>query len=180
MSLVDAEQMANTSREIMNIDIIFLMIPTTRQYIVKICKAYRRNHFPSKEKRICMEEIWMRMPGAQSVDATLDELFEKLSAMSIMSEPIDLEGRIIIPVIKISMAFGAGTSPAAKDEMTDGPARPVAGGASGLSPVAVMDISKTVSGQEGVRVVSIPSSEGSASCVAHEVIKRLISQMRTP
>ena len=119
------------------------------------------------------------MPGAQSVDATLDGLFEKLSAMSIMSEPIDLEGRIIIPVIKISMAFGTGTSPAAKDEMTDGSARPVAGGTSGLSPVAVMDISKAVSGQEGVRVVSLPSSEGSASCVAHEVIKGLIRQMRT-
>ena len=179
MSLVDAEQMANTSREMMNIDIIFLMIPTTRQYIVKICKAYRRNPLPSKEKRICVEEIWMRMPGAQSVDATLDGLFEKLSLMSIMGEPIDLEGRIIIPVIKISMAFGAGTSPAAKDEIEDGPARPVAGGVAALSPVAVMDISKTVSGQEGVRVVSLPSSEGSASCVAHEVIKGLISQMRT-
>jgi len=171
--------MADASREIMNIDIIFLMIPTTRLYIVKICKAYRRNHHPSKEKRICMEEIWMRMPGAQSVDATLDGLFKKLSLMSIRGEPIDLEGRIIIPVIKMSLAFGADMGSLAKDEMTGGPARPVAGGVAGLFPVAVLDVSKTVSGQDGVRVVSIASLQGSASCVAHEVMKGLIRQMRT-
>ena len=121
----------------------------------------------------------MRMPGAQSVDTTLDGLFKTLSAMSIMSEPIDLGGRLIIPVIKVNMAFGADMGPAAKDEMTDGPARQAAAGVAGLSPVAVLDVSKTVCGQEGVRVVSLPSSEGSESCVTHEVMKGLIIQMET-
>jgi len=86
------------------------------------------------------------MPDEQSVDATLDELFQKFCSVSLIGEPINLKDRIIIPVIKMSITFG-------------GDVGPVAGAVAGLSPVAVLDVKKTVLGQNGVRVLSLASCE---------------------
>jgi uncharacterized spore protein YtfJ len=95
------------------------------------------------------------MPDEQPVDATLDELFAKLSSMNVMSQPIDLKDRIVIAAFKISIAFVGDAGTASKDENMSDHTRGVAGAAAGLSPVAVLDLKKTVSGQKGVQSISL-------------------------
>jgi len=101
------------------------------------------------------------MPDEQSIDAILDDLFQNLCSMSLSKEPVDLNDRIVLPVFKVSIAFGGDAGLSRKDEAIADSARCVAGAVAGISPAAVLDIKKAVYGQRGVRVLSLAASESS-------------------
>lgn len=100
------------------------------------------------------------MPDEQSIDAILDDLFENLCSMSLSKEPIDLKDRIIVPIFKMSISFGGDAGLSLKDGSNIDSARCVAGAAAGISPVAVLDLKKIISGQRGVSIHSLAASKG--------------------
>jgi uncharacterized spore protein YtfJ len=117
----------------------------------------------------------MQMGAEDAIKATVDELLKVLSANNIMGEPIEMEDKMIIPITKMGMGFGTGSSPGeriqGKDEGATG-----AGGGAGVFPVAVVIVFKGVSGSEGIKVVPLsapnPISEPMAS-IAHIIAEKL-------
>jgi uncharacterized spore protein YtfJ len=95
------------------------------------------------------------MPGVDAIKANLDELIDALSAR-LISEPIELEDKIIIPIAKLGMGFGTNmgrTGPHVSQEELE---KCAAGGGVGLFPVAVVIVFKGISGPQGVKVVALP------------------------
>lgn len=93
--------------------------------------------------------------------ADLDGLFEALSSRSI-SEPIELEDQIIIPITKISIGFGTNIGRTGQDASKECLEKCTAGGGVRLSPVAVVIIFRETSGPKGVKVVPLSKAEGFA------------------
>ena len=114
------------------------------------------------------------MPGVDAIKATLDELFEALSAKSIICEPIEMEDKIIIPITKMGLVFGTDTSGTGRDASQEGAARYKAGGGVGISPIAVVVVFKGITGPEGVKVVPLSPPEESLSDIAHVFIERIM------
>ena len=85
---------------------------------------------------------------------TVDDIEKAISAMSIVGEPIEMEDKIIIPIAKMGMGFGAKVGPGIKDTVKGGIAGGVGGGA-GVFPVAVLIIFKGVTGPKGIKVVRL-------------------------
>ena len=113
------------------------------------------------------------MPGVDAKKATLDELFEALSAQ-LIGEPIELEEKIIIPITKMGLGFGTNigrTGPDASEEVRE---RYGAGGGVGLFPVAVVIVFKGISGPEGVKVVPLSPPGESLSDIAQVFMERVI------
>lgn len=113
------------------------------------------------------------MPGVDAKKATLDELFEALSAQ-LIGKPIELEDKIIIPITKMGLGFGTNigrTGPDASEEVRE---RYGAGGGVGLFPVAVVIVFKGISGPEGVKVVPLSPPGESLSDIAQVFMERIM------
>jgi uncharacterized spore protein YtfJ len=94
------------------------------------------------------------MTAEDNIRATIDELQRVLSANSIIGTPIEMDDKIIIPITKMGMGFGTGSSQCGDNNKAGGTSGG-AGGGVGVFPVAVVIISKGVAGHEGVRVVPL-------------------------
>jgi len=82
---------------------------------------------------------------------TIQELQKVLSANNIIGAPVEMEDKIIVPITKMGMGFGTGSSHEGDKNIagTSGGA----GGGVGVFPVAVVIVLKGVCGHEGVRVI---------------------------
>ncbi|MFZ2472252.1 MAG: spore germination protein GerW family protein [Methanothrix sp.] len=96
------------------------------------------------------------MSGVDASGATLNELFYALSAQ-LIGEQIELDDKIIIPINKMSMGFGANINIGriGPDASKEGQERCIAGGVVGIFPAAVVVVFKEIPGQEGVKVVPL-------------------------
>jgi uncharacterized spore protein YtfJ len=117
----------------------------------------------------------MLMSAEDADKFTVDDLEKVLSAMSIVGEPIEMEDKIIIPIAKMGMGFGAKIGPGIKDTVQGGiPGG--AGGGAGVFPVAVLIIFKGVTGPKGIKVVPLeafgPLSNPMAD-IAHILLDKL-------
>ena len=113
------------------------------------------------------------MPGVDAIKATLDELFEALSAQ-LIGGPIELEDKIIIPITKMGMGFGTNIGRIGPDASQEGLERCKAGGGVGLFPVVVVIVFKGIFGPEGVKVVPLSPPGESLSDIAHVFMERII------
>ncbi|MCK9565961.1 MAG: hypothetical protein M0Q43_07925 [Methanothrix sp.] len=114
------------------------------------------------------------MLDADAIGATLDELFDALSAQ-LIGEPIELEDKIIIPITKMGMGFGANIGITGPDVGKEGRERCTAGGGVGIFPVAVVVVFKGIFGPDGVKVVPLsPSPEESIGDIAHVVVEKIM------
>jgi len=113
------------------------------------------------------------MPGVDAIKATLDELFEALSAQ-LIGEPIELEDKIIIPITKMGMGFGTNIGRTGPKVSKEGRERYGAGGGVGLFPVAVVIVFKGIFGPEGVKVVTVSPPGESLSDIAQVFMERII------
>lgn len=66
-----------------------------------------------------------------------------------MGDPIDLGDKIVIPVTRFGLAFGAGSG---KRKEGDGSG---AGGGGGIEPMALLVAHKEIRGAEGIQVFSL-------------------------
>lgn len=112
------------------------------------------------------------MSGDDALKASLDEL---LKSLKLLGEPVDLEDRIIIPVAEITMAFagGQGRSIGEKKALSAGGG---AGYVAGLHPFAALDLCKTRSGPDGVKLLPVSSQKHSISSIAHAVMEEVMLQ----
>jgi uncharacterized spore protein YtfJ len=110
------------------------------------------------------------MSGDDALKASLDEL---LKSLKLLGEIVDLEDRIIIPVAEITIAFagGQGKSIGEKKALSAGGG---AGYVAGLHPFAALDLCKTSSGPDGVKLLLVSSQKSSISSIAHAVMEEVM------
>ncbi len=84
-----------------------------------------------------------------------------------ISEPIELEDKVIIPITKMGMGLCTNMGRTGLDESQECLERRTVGGGVGLFPVAVVIVYKGISGPEGVKVVTLSPPGESISDIAH-------------
>ncbi len=72
-----------------------------------------------------------------------------ISARRVMGDPIDLGDKVVIPVTRFGLAFGAGSG---KGKEGDGSG---VGGGGGIEPMALLVAHKEIKGAEGIQVFSL-------------------------
>ena len=72
-----------------------------------------------------------------------------ISARRVMGDPVDLGDKVVIPVTRFGLAFGAGSG---KGKEGDGRG---AGGGGGIEPMALLVAHKEIKGAEGIQVFSL-------------------------
>lgn len=124
------------------------------------------------------------MPGTDASEDALDRLLEALSAQAV-SEPIQLEDEIIIPVHKVALGIATRTKRAsanyeeANEAETgeEGAVRPAtdgeAGGGVGITPVAVLILSSDSLGPDGVKLVPLSPSRESLFDIAGDLMEKI-------
>lgn len=100
------------------------------------------------------------MSGEELIKGVASELKEFLSTKNVVSEPIDLGDKVVIPVARFGFGFGAGSGQG-KDGGSEG-----AGGGGGIEPVAIIILHKDVKGPEGVQVMSLKKDSALAQVIS--------------
>lgn len=100
----------------------------------------------------------------EPIKTTVEELLKVLATENVIGETIETEDKIIIPVTKFGMAFGAGSGEGQGPAKQGGGQGSAAGGGAGIEPIAMVVVFKGMKGPEGVRVMHLtpPSSIGRA------------------
>lgn len=92
------------------------------------------------------------------VKVTMDEIEKLLSSKRVVGDPIEVQGRVVIPLVSLGFGFGAGggtgkgTGPARGDRAPAGEGTGGGtGGGGGVRPVGVIVIEKDAVRVEGIR-----------------------------
>ena len=88
-----------------------------------------------------------------NIKTTVEELRKLINVDNVIGTPIETEDKVLIPVIKMGVGFGAGES-LLGNEGTD-----VMGAGAGVEPISMVMIPKKGNTAEGVRVLDL--SKGS-------------------
>lgn len=91
----------------------------------------------------------------EPIKTTVEELLKVLATENVIGETIETEDKLLIPITKFAMAFGAGSGEGQGPANQGGGQGSGAGGGAGIEPIAMMVVFKGVSGPEGVRVMHL-------------------------
>ena len=110
------------------------------------------------------------------IKSTLDGLFKVLNIENVVGEPIESDDKILIPVTRMGMAFGAGMGEG--EGSSEGSSKGSgAGGGAGVEPLAFVVVDKKAEGLDSVKVLpltppdSLNRAIGEISAVALEAMK---------
>ncbi|HHT18674.1 MAG: spore germination protein GerW family protein [Euryarchaeota archaeon] len=92
------------------------------------------------------------------IKTTVEEIRKVLNIENVIGEVIESEDKVLIPVTRMGMAFGAGLGEG-KGPNIPGGSGAAAGGGAGIEPVAVVVVFKGKTGPEGVKVMSLKSAD---------------------
>lgn len=92
------------------------------------------------------------------IKTTVEEIRKVLNIENVIGEVIESEDKVMIPVTRMGMAFGAGMAEGKRQDSQEG-AGAGAGGGAGIEPVAVVVVFKGMTGPEGVKVMSLKSAD---------------------
>jgi uncharacterized spore protein YtfJ len=92
------------------------------------------------------------------IKTTVEEIRKVLNIENVIGEVIESEDKILIPVTRMGMAFGAGMGEG-KGPNAQGGSGAGAGGGAGIEPVAMVVVFKGLNGPEGVKVLSLKSAD---------------------
>ncbi len=112
------------------------------------------------------------------IKTTVDELKKLINVENFIGEPLEFEGKIVIPFMKWGLGFGAGGGSGTQGDGGHG-----AGSAIGIEPISVLVIDKNSKGMEGVRVLNLTTgSENSRiiselGLVATDLIKEVLANL---
>ena len=80
----------------------------------------------------------------ESIRSLVADLGERASVRSVFGDPIEAEGRTVVPVARVAYGFGGGFGPGDEDEAADGEGGDVGGGGFGggvaAMPVGVVEV----------------------------------------
>lgn len=93
------------------------------------------------------------------IKTTVEEIRKVLNIENVIGEVIETEDKVMIPITKFGMAFGAGMGEGKGPTGQGGGAGAGAGGGAGIEPVAMVVVFKGVSGPSGVKVLSLKSAD---------------------
>jgi len=89
-----------------------------------------------------------------AIKTTVEEMRKVLNIENVIGKPIESEDKIMIPVTRFGMAFGAGMGEG-KGPSENGGQGAGAGGGTGIEPIAMIVVFKDVKGPEGVKILSL-------------------------
>ena len=107
---------------------------------------------------------------SNDIKTTVEELRKLVNVDNVIGEPIETEDKILIPVIRMGVGFGAGENLIGKD----GGANATGAGA-GVEPISMVMIPKKGNDSEGVRVLDL--AKGSEANKAISDIGLVISDL---
>ena len=90
---------------------------------------------------------------SKNIKTTVEELRKLISVDNVIGTPIETEDKILIPVMRMGVGFGAGES------IMGNEGNDVAGAGAGVEPISMVMIPKKGNDAEGVRVLDL--SKGS-------------------
>ncbi|MDD1763953.1 MAG: sporulation protein [Methanobacteriaceae archaeon] len=99
------------------------------------------------------------------IKTTVEEIRKVLNIENVIGEVIETEDKVMIPITKFGMAFGAGMGEGKGPTGQGGGAGAGAGGGAGIEPVAMVVVFKGVSGPDGVKVLSLKSADPLARAI---------------
>ena len=86
---------------------------------------------------------------AENIKTTVEELRKLINVDNVIGSPIETEDKILIPVMRMGVGFGAGES------LLGNEGNDVAGAAAGVEPISMVMIPKKGNDAEGVRVLDL-------------------------
>ncbi|MDP3065113.1 MAG: spore germination protein GerW family protein [Methanobacteriaceae archaeon] len=93
------------------------------------------------------------------IKTTVEEIRKVLNIENVIGEVIETEDKVMIPVTKFGMVFGAGMGEGEVPTGQGGGKGAGAGGGVGIEPVAMIVVFKGVAGHEGVKIMSLKSAD---------------------
>ena len=90
---------------------------------------------------------------SENIKTTVEQLRKLISVDNVIGTPIETEDKVLIPVMRMGVGFGAGES------LMGNEGNDVAGAGAGVEPVSMVMIPKRGNDAEGVRVLDL--SKGS-------------------
>lgn len=105
-----------------------------------------------------------------NIKTTVEELHKLVNVDNVIGSPIETEDKILIPVMRMGLGFGAGENLLGKD--SNGSA---AGAGAGVEPISMVMIPKKGNDAEGVRVLDL--TKGSEANKAISDIGLIISDI---
>lgn len=114
------------------------------------------------------------------IQSTLDGLLKVLSMDNVIGEPIESEGKILIPITRVGLGFGAGMGQGESSD-NSGPKGTGAGGGAAVEPIAFVVLDKNAEGPEQIKVLSLKSPEpiNKAISEASELALELLNEWRS-
>ena len=86
---------------------------------------------------------------ADNIKTTVEELRKLINVDNVIGTPIETEDKVLIPVMRMGVGFGAGEN-LLGSENTD-----IAGAGAGVEPISMVMIPKKGNDAEGVRVLDL-------------------------
>ena len=106
---------------------------------------------------------------SNNIKTTVEELRKLISVDNVIGTPIETEDKILIPVMKMGVGFGAG------ENILGGEGSDAAGAGAGVEPISMVMIPKKGNTAEGVRVLDL--SKGSETNKALSDIGLIITDL---
>ena len=106
---------------------------------------------------------------SENIRTTVEELRKLISVDNVIGTPIETEDKVLIPVIRIGVGFGAGGNLLGKEGSE------AAGAGAGVEPISMVLIPKKGNDAEGVRVLDL--SKGTETNKALSDLGLIISDL---
>jgi uncharacterized spore protein YtfJ len=100
------------------------------------------------------------------IKTTVDELRKVMNIENVIGEIIETEDKVLIPVTKMGMAFGAGMGGSKSKSGSEEGQGAASGGGAKIEPIAMIVVFKGVEGPEGVRLLSLRSQDPLATVIS--------------
>ena len=106
---------------------------------------------------------------AKNIKTTVEELSKLINVDNVIGKPIETEDKILIPVIRIGVGFGAG------ENITGKEGSDITGAGAGVEPISMVMVPKKGNTTEGVRVLDL--TKGTETNKALSDISLVISDL---
>ena len=106
---------------------------------------------------------------SDNIKTTVEELRKLINVENVIGTPIETEDKVLIPVMRMGVGFGAGES------IMGNEGNDVTGAAAGVEPISMVMIPKRGTDAEGVRVLDL--SKGSETNKALSDLGLIISDL---
>ncbi|WP_405268947.1 GerW family sporulation protein [Methanobrevibacter sp.] len=106
---------------------------------------------------------------SENIRTTVEELRKLINVENVIGNPIETEDKLLIPVMRMGVGFGAGSNIMGKDGSD------AAGAGAGVEPISMVLIPKKGNDAEGVRVLDL--SKGNETNKALSDLGLIISDL---